>query len=92
MQRELAQTKKQSAQQRAGVAHQQVSTAPSQVVVARNGNEVIIPPPQPPAGASMPVNVAFSPPRDIRSSQTAAELDHNLEQFLDRRREAGFTN
>ena len=54
MQRELAQTRKQSAQQRASAAPQQASAAPSQVVVARNGNEVIIPPPQPAAGALMP--------------------------------------
>ena len=54
MQRELTQTKKQSAQQRASAASPQSSATPSQVVVARNGNEVIIPPPQPPAGAPMP--------------------------------------
>jgi len=51
MQRELAQTRKQSAQPRAGAA----SGAPSQVVTARKGNEIIIPPPEPPPGASMPV-------------------------------------
>jgi hypothetical protein len=55
MQRELAQTRKQSVQQRAGVAHQQAGAAPSQVVVGRSGNEIIIPPLQPPAGAPMPV-------------------------------------
>jgi hypothetical protein len=51
MQRELALTRKQSAQPRAGAA----SGAPSQVVTARKGNEIIIPPPEPPPGASMPV-------------------------------------
>jgi hypothetical protein len=51
MQRELAQTRKQSAQPRAGAA----SGAPSQVVTARNGNEIIIPPPETPPGALMPV-------------------------------------
>ena len=55
MQRELAQSRKQSAQQRAGAAHQQASATPAQVVTARNGNEIIIPPPAPPAGALMPV-------------------------------------
>src|SRR5215467_7181700 len=45
MQRELAQTRKQSAQQRAGVAQQQASAAPPRVITARNGNEIIIPPP-----------------------------------------------
>jgi hypothetical protein len=54
MQRELAQSRKQSAQQRASTAPapQQASAAPAQVVTARNGNELVIPPP---AGATMPV-------------------------------------
>jgi hypothetical protein len=51
MQRELAQAKKQSAQQRAVAAPRQAGAAPPQAVVARNGNEIIIPPPLPPAGA-----------------------------------------
>ena len=55
MQRELAQTRKQSAQQRASAAPSQASAAPAQVVMSRNGNEIIIPPPTPPAGATMPV-------------------------------------
>src|SRR5262249_55489857 len=53
MQRELAQTRKQSAQQASAVPRQ-ANAAPAQVVTARNGNEVIIPPPQPPAGAPIP--------------------------------------
>jgi hypothetical protein len=53
MQRELVQTKKQSAQQRAAAAPQQGGTPP-QVVTARNGNEIIIPPPAPAAGAPLP--------------------------------------
>ena len=52
MQRELAQTKKQSAQQQAATAPQQAGAAPPQVVTARNGNEIIIPPSAPPAGGS----------------------------------------
>jgi hypothetical protein len=55
MQRELAQTRKQLAQQPSGAAHPHATAAPAQVVTARNGNEIIIPPPAPPAGASMPV-------------------------------------
>ena len=55
MQRELAQTRKQSAQQRASAAPAQAGATPAQVVTARNGNEIIIPPPAPPAGATMPV-------------------------------------
>jgi hypothetical protein len=54
MQRELSQTKKQAAQQRPGAVHQQATAAPSQAVVARNGNEIIIPPPPPATGAPMP--------------------------------------
>jgi hypothetical protein len=55
MQRELAQSKKQSTQQRAGTAPQPANGAPAQVVTARNGNEIIIPPPGPPAGATLPI-------------------------------------
>ena len=47
MQRELAHSKKQTAQRPAG-------SAPPQVVTARNGNEIIIPAPPPPAGTPMP--------------------------------------
>jgi hypothetical protein len=54
MQRELSQTKKQAAQQRPGAVHQQATAAPSQAVVARNGDEIIIPPPPPATGAPMP--------------------------------------
>jgi hypothetical protein len=53
MQRELAQTRKQSAQQRASAAPGP-SAGPAQVVTARNGNEIVIPPPQPAAGAPIP--------------------------------------
>jgi hypothetical protein len=49
MQKELAQSRRQSAQRPAAGAPQ----AP-QPVVARNGNEIIIPAPPPPAGAVMP--------------------------------------
>jgi hypothetical protein len=55
MQRELAQAKKQSAQQRAATAPQQAGAAPPQVVTARNGNEIIIPTPAPPADGLLPV-------------------------------------
>jgi hypothetical protein len=51
MQRELAQSKKQPVQRR-------TDGAPSpQAVVARNGNEIIIPSPPPPAGTLMPSKV-----------------------------------
>jgi hypothetical protein len=53
MQRELAQSKRQSVQQRSGAP--QAGPVPAQVVTARNGNEIIIPPPAPPPGATMPV-------------------------------------
>jgi hypothetical protein len=53
MQQELAQSRKQSAQRRT------VGTPPPQAVVARNGNEIIIPSPPPPAGTVMPTK-AFS--------------------------------
>jgi hypothetical protein len=51
MQRELAQSKK---QRTASPASGQAGTAPSQVVTARNGNEIVIPPPAPPPGAPIP--------------------------------------
>ncbi len=47
MQRELAQTKKQLAQPRTVAVRQPASSTPPQVVTARNGNEIIIPAPQP---------------------------------------------
>jgi gas vesicle protein len=46
MQQELAETKKQLAQPRTVAVRQRASSAPTQVVTARNGNEIIIPPPQ----------------------------------------------
>src|ERR1700742_4076649 len=52
MQRELKESKKQSAQTRA--APGQPSAAPAQVVTARNGNEIVIPPPAPPPGSVIP--------------------------------------
>src|ERR1700742_2492625 len=45
MQRELKESRKQSAQTRA--APGQPGAAPAQVVTARNGNEIVIPPPAP---------------------------------------------
>jgi hypothetical protein len=53
MQRELAQTRKQSALLRTSPAPGP-SAGPAQVVTARNGNEVVIPPAQPPGGAPIP--------------------------------------
>jgi len=49
MQRELAQSRRQSAQKQS--AGQPAGSAPSQVVTARNGNEIVIPPTAPPLAA-----------------------------------------
>ena len=76
MQRELAQTRKQSAQQPAGAAHPHASAAPSQVVTARNGNEIIIPPPAAcRSRAYLPGSTAFTsrwPGRLLRSMEHGA--------------------
>ena len=50
MQRELAQTRKQSAQP----VQQRAGSPPAQPVVARNGNEIIIPGPPPAGGGGIP--------------------------------------
>jgi hypothetical protein len=54
MQRELKESRKQSAQTRAAAGQPQPGAAPAQVVTARNGNEIIIPPPAPAPGAPIP--------------------------------------
>ena len=75
MQRELAQTRKQSAQQRAVAAPQPAGATPAQPVMARNGNEIIIPPPAPTAGATMPTKALPSWFDGIHVSMAGSFID-----------------
>jgi hypothetical protein len=71
MQRELAQSKK----QQAVAAHMPAGAAPAQVVTARNGNEIIIPPSAPPAGGLLPVKGLPSWFDGIRVSMAGSFID-----------------